>query len=83
MADKIILDHYKEMMEKTKQLHLELIELSSKMGCIVDRFDSELPDNTVDNSLVLVGSGDLSDSQSSKPESSIAHLKDVLDTDHL
>ncbi|WP_305064047.1 hypothetical protein [Methanococcoides sp.] len=83
MADKIVLDHYKEMIEKTKQLHLELIELSSKMSCIVDRIDAELPDDAVAESLGLVGSGDLSNDQSSNSESSAPHLKNVLDTDHL
>lgn len=83
MTDKIVLDHYKEMIEKTKQLHLELIELSSKMSCIVDRIDAELPDNVIADPLALVGSGDLFDVQSSKPEPSIPHLKNVLDNDHL
>jgi hypothetical protein len=83
MADKVILDHYKEMIEKTKQLHLELMELSSKMSCIVDRIDAEMPDNVIADPLALVGSGDLSDVQSSKPEASLPPLKNVLDTDHL
>ena len=83
MTDKIVLDHYKEMIEKTKQLHLELIELSSQMSCIVDRIDAELPDKAIADPLVLVGSGDMFDDQCSKPESSIPHLKNVLDNDHL
>ena len=66
MADKVVLDHYKEMIEETKQLHLELMELSSKMSCIVDRIDAELPDKAVADPLVLVGSGDSSDDQSSE-----------------
>ncbi|NOQ47703.1 MAG: hypothetical protein GQ576_00905 [Methanococcoides sp.] len=83
MVDKTVLDIYKEMVEKTKQLHLELMVLSSKMSCIVDRIDAELPDKAVAESLGLVGSGDLSNDQSSNSESSAPHLKNVLDTDHL
>lgn len=83
MADKTVLDHYKEMVEKTKQLHLELMVLSSKMSCIVDRMDAELPDNAVAEPLGLVGSGNPFDGQSSNSESSAPHLKNVLDTDHL
>ncbi|NPE28073.1 hypothetical protein HNV12_08870 [Methanococcoides sp. SA1] len=47
MADQIVLDQYKEMVEKTKQLHSELVELSSKMGVIADTIDNELPERAV------------------------------------
>ncbi|WP_048063433.1 hypothetical protein [Methanococcoides burtonii] len=47
MADQIVLDQYKEMVEKTKQLHSELVELSSKMGSIADTIDNGLPERAV------------------------------------
>lgn len=72
MTDKIMLDQYKEMIEKTKQLHSELVELSSKMGGIVDTIDAELPFSVVTESSTSVDvsikhSNDLSGSGDSIP----------------
>ena len=43
MSEKTVFDQYKEMVEKTKQLHSELVELSSKVGGMVETIDSGLP----------------------------------------
>ncbi|KGK99516.1 hypothetical protein LI82_01825 [Methanococcoides methylutens] len=43
MSEKTVFDQYKEMVEKTKQLHSELVVLSSKVGGMVDTMDSGLP----------------------------------------
>ncbi|WP_135606313.1 hypothetical protein [Methanococcoides sp. NM1] len=42
MPEKTVFDQYKEMIEKTKQLHSELVELSSKVGGIADKIDTDL-----------------------------------------
>ncbi|WP_445476181.1 hypothetical protein ACT9XH_05570 [Methanococcoides methylutens] len=57
MTEKTVFDQYKEMVEKTKQLHSELVELSSKVGSIVDTIDSGLPGSvTLANNVSLRGS---------------------------
>lgn len=47
MPEKTVFDQYKEMIEKTKQLHSELVELSSKVCGMVDRIDTDLSDSIV------------------------------------
>ena len=39
--DGTTIDQYKEMVERTRQLHLELLELSSKVGKISDRIEQD------------------------------------------
>ena len=40
MPEKTVFDQYKEMIEKTKQLHSELVELSSKVDGMVGTMDT-------------------------------------------
>ena len=40
MPEKTVFDQYKEMVEKTKQLHSELVELSSKVDGMVSTMDT-------------------------------------------
>lgn len=44
MPKKTVFDQYKEMIEKTKQLHSELVELSSKVDGMVGTMDTGMSD---------------------------------------
>ncbi|WP_135613103.1 hypothetical protein [Methanococcoides sp. AM1] len=59
MSEKTVFDQYKEMVEKTKQLHSELVELSSKVGGMVDTIDSGLPGSVIPVQRVNVRGSDI------------------------
>ncbi|SET05346.1 hypothetical protein SAMN04488587_2121 [Methanococcoides vulcani] len=84
MSEKTVFDQYKEMVEKTKQLHSELVELSSKVGGMVDTIDSGLPGSVTPAQRVNVRGSDINAVNgfgiySSKDASLKRHESDIKD----
>ncbi|MEL4305136.1 hypothetical protein [Methanococcoides sp. LMO-2] len=59
MPDKTVFDQYKEMIEKTKQLHSELVELSSKVDGMVGTMDTGISDQIAPARMVSASSSDV------------------------
>ncbi len=72
MDDRSPVDQYKEMIEKTRKLHDELVELSNKVGSIVNTMD-DLPDGPGQQDAPVISSSSII-ARSSENESSDVHV---------
>ncbi|WP_440952534.1 hypothetical protein [Methanococcoides sp. FTZ1] len=59
MPEKMVYDQYKEMVEKTKKLHSELVELSSKVDCMVISMNAGMVGSVVSSQNVPVSGLDV------------------------
>jgi len=59
MPEKTVFDQYKEMVEKTKQLHSELVELSSKVDGMVGTMDTSMYDSITPAKRILPSASDV------------------------
>ncbi|AKB84635.1 hypothetical protein [Methanococcoides methylutens] len=59
MPEKTVFDQYKEMVEKTKQLHSELVELSSKVDGMVGTMDASMYDSIKPAKRILPSASDV------------------------
>jgi hypothetical protein len=62
MPEKTVFDQYKEMIEKTKQLHSELVELSSKVDGMVVSMDTGMSDSVTSAKRVSMSDSDVNTS---------------------
>lgn len=58
MPEKTVFDQYKEMVQKTRQLHSELVELSSKVDVIVGTIDTSMYDSITPTKRILPSGSD-------------------------
>lgn len=58
MPEKTVFDQYKEMVKKTKQLHSELVELSSKVDGMMGTIDTSMYDSIAPAKRILPSGSD-------------------------